>query len=71
MQLGTITGIWLSHCRPPKRATAARPVVDGDIWRVDAKVSGGGLFLDIGSHMLDLLDWLLGPLQDIKVRGDD
>jgi predicted dehydrogenase len=36
-------------------------------WRVDAAHSGGGLFLDLGSHTLDLLDHLLGPLG--KVAG--
>lgn len=37
-------------------------------WRVRPEVSGGGLFVDLGSHTLDILDFLLGPLQD--VRGD-
>jgi len=32
-------------------------------WRVKAEHSGGGLFLDMGSHTLDILDFLLGPLQ--------
>jgi len=31
-------------------------------WRVKADQSGGGLFLDLGSHTLDILDYLLGPL---------
>jgi len=31
-------------------------------WRVDPQVSGGGHFVDLGSHLLDLLDWLLGPV---------
>ena len=31
-------------------------------WRVDPDVSGGGHFVDLGSHILDLLDWLLGPV---------
>jgi len=31
-------------------------------WRLDAARAGGGLFLDLGSHLLDLLDHLLGPL---------
>lgn len=33
-------------------------------WRVQAEHSGGGLFLDLGSHTLDILDLLLGPLQN-------
>ncbi len=32
-------------------------------WRVDAEQAGAGLFLDLGSHTLDILDFLLGPLQ--------
>jgi predicted dehydrogenase len=31
-------------------------------WRVDPLISGGGHFVDLGSHTLDLLDWLLGPV---------
>ena len=28
-------------------------------WRVDPEISGGGHFVDLGSHTLDLLDWAL------------
>jgi len=31
-------------------------------WREDVAEAGGGLFLDLGSHVIDLLDFLLGPL---------
>ena len=31
-------------------------------WRENVVESGGGLFLDLGSHVLDLLDFLLGKL---------
>ena len=31
-------------------------------WRVDPEIKGGGHFVDLGSHILDLLDWLLGPV---------
>ncbi|CAM9452997.1 unnamed protein product [Ectocarpus sp. 6 AP-2014] len=34
-------------------------------WRVDATNAGGGLFMDLGSHQLDLLDHLLGPLRPL------
>jgi len=33
-----------------------------DGWRVNPEISGGGHFVDLGSHILDLLDWLLGPV---------
>ena len=43
-----------------------RPVPVGEAdqegWRVDPEISGGGHFVDLGSHILDLLDWLLGPV---------
>lgn len=35
---------------------------DGGSWRVTTELSGGGRFLDVGSHALDLLDWYLGPI---------
>jgi len=31
-------------------------------WRTDPEVAGGGLFMDLGSHQLDILDLLLGPI---------
>jgi 1,5-anhydro-D-fructose reductase (1,5-anhydro-D-mannitol-forming) len=33
-------------------------------WRLAASESGGGIFLDLGSHTLDLLDYLLGPFTE-------
>ncbi|HEY0714651.1 MAG TPA: Gfo/Idh/MocA family oxidoreductase [Polyangia bacterium] len=31
-------------------------------WRVQPEIAGGGLFVDLASHTLDLLDFLLGPI---------
>lgn len=31
-------------------------------WRVDPAIAGGGVIADMGSHMLDLVDWILGPI---------
>jgi predicted dehydrogenase len=38
-------------------------------WRFDPAQSGGGLFLDLGSHALDLMDFFFGPLQNMKGRA--
>jgi predicted dehydrogenase len=35
-------------------------------WRVNPAVSGGGLFYDLGSHQLDLLDHFFGPVSSAK-----
>lgn len=36
-------------------------------WRYIPEISGGGIFVDMGSHQLDILDWILGPIE--KARG--
>ena len=36
-------------------------------WHVRPEISGGGLFVDIGCHTLDLLDYLFGPI--VSVHG--
>ena len=43
---------------------------DGLPWRVDASLAGGGHFFDLGCHTLDILDFLCGPLADVRGRGD-
>lgn len=35
-------------------------------WHVRPEISGGGLFVDIGCHTLDLLDYLLGPMTTVS-----
>jgi predicted dehydrogenase len=35
-------------------------------WRLRAEQSGGGLFLDLASHTLDVLDFFFGPLRDVS-----
>jgi predicted dehydrogenase len=40
-------------------------------WRVNPEISGGGRFLDVGSHSLDLLDWYLSPIEKVQGRGSN
>ena len=47
-------------CMPYSAATVCT-FIEG--WRFDVAAAGGGLFVDIGSHALDLLDFLFGPLE--------
>ncbi|MEP7287388.1 MAG: Gfo/Idh/MocA family oxidoreductase [Chloroflexota bacterium] len=45
----------------------AEPFVDGNLpWRVIPEQSGGGIFVDMGSHMLDFLDYVLGPYRTVS-----
>jgi 1,5-anhydro-D-fructose reductase (1,5-anhydro-D-mannitol-forming) len=34
-------------------------------WHVVPAISGGGVFMDIGCHTLDILDWLFGPIVSV------
>ncbi|SPD86195.1 Oxidoreductase [Micropruina glycogenica] len=38
-------------------------------WRLDPQVSGGGLFVDLGSHTLDWLDHVFGPVTEAAGRA--
>jgi 1,5-anhydro-D-fructose reductase (1,5-anhydro-D-mannitol-forming) len=35
-------------------------------WRFDRSTAGGGLFFDMGSHSLDMIDFLIGPIEDVS-----
>lgn len=39
---------------------------DGANWRVDPKQAGGGYFVDLASHGLDLLQFLLGDITQVQ-----
>ncbi len=57
--IGTVRMATTRHVR------LASPNQGGEIpWRLQREHSGGGLFFDVGSHTLDLLDFLLGPIEE-------
>ncbi|HLL87852.1 MAG TPA: Gfo/Idh/MocA family oxidoreductase [Tepidisphaeraceae bacterium] len=55
--VGAVRAVTVAHHRPPGGSEA-----DASAWRVDPAVAGGGVFVDLASHTLDLLDHLLGPI---------
>jgi len=60
-RLGTITSVEAAYARP------MRPDDPANLpWRLRAEDSGGGLFMDLASHTLDVLDFLLGPLAEVS-----
>jgi predicted dehydrogenase len=59
--IGRVTGVTYRFTEPHHRK--------GPLWRVDVALAGSGHFLDVGSHALDLVDRLLGPLEGVSGRA--
>ena len=59
--LGTVTDVRYYYSEPRHRSASA----DALPWRLSAEKAGGGLFLDLGSHTLDIFDFMFGPLAGV------
>lgn len=58
--IGDVRSVMINYQRTPF-------IIDGDLpWRVQPAISGGGLFADIGVHMLDILDFLINPIESAQ-----
>ena len=57
--IGSVTSAQIEVLEPLASPERARS------WRFDPVVAGGGLFYDMGSHTVDMIDFLLGPVDDI------
>ena len=55
--LGTLTSVSTRLSLPPSSNSG---------WRVDPEVSGGGLFVDLASHALNALEWIVGDFEDAR-----
>ena len=60
-RIGPIVGVSYRFSGPSPQV----PVVESPPWRLVAPEAGGGLFMDLGCHTLDILDFLVGPLADV------
>jgi predicted dehydrogenase len=61
-RLGKVTGVCCRLAMPPPGANDRTRAG----WHLNAEQSGGGLFMDVGCHTLDILDYLMGPLSDVR-----
>jgi predicted dehydrogenase len=62
-RIGAPRSFLIDFSEPRSRFT---PGEGGLPWRVDPGIAGGGIVADLGSHMLDLLDWILGPVASVS-----
>lgn len=64
-RLGKVTGAAATYVSPANRS----PGWDNLPWRFQAEEAGGGLFLDLASHTVDILDFILGALNPVAGRA--
>lgn len=57
--IGEVRSVSVSLYQPP-------PSQEKMNWRVEPEVAGGGYFVDLASHMLDFLDFVLGPISQVQ-----
>jgi predicted dehydrogenase len=62
--IGQVRAVVITLHQPPDPACLDPRTLP---WRVQPEIAGAGLFLDLASHTLDLLDHLLGPIE--RARG--
>lgn len=65
--IGTVRMVTSRHIAPADNAWANMRATDGQVpWRTDPSRSGGGLFFETACHTFDFLDFLFGPIEDIR-----
>jgi len=56
--IGTVTSVHVAVTKPLAGTERSN-------WRFDPAIAGAGLFFDLGSHCVDLLDFFLGPITGV------
>jgi predicted dehydrogenase len=60
--IGRVTHINYRYSSPRHQTTDTADLP----WRLDAEQAGGGIFLDLASHTLDIFDCIFGPLDNVS-----
>ena len=61
--IGEVRSVRVMQHQPPAAEERSRATLP---WRLSPEVAGGGKFLDMGVHVLDILDLWLGPIAEVK-----
>ena len=64
--IGDVQAVSVTLWRPASKAEIA-----GTEWRIQPAIAGGGLFFDLASHTLDLIDHLCGPIESANGVADN
>ncbi len=63
--IGTIRLVNIRYYKPPESESETKIAS----WRYQPEISGGGLLFDLASHTLDFLDFILGPISNVKANA--
>jgi predicted dehydrogenase len=66
--IGQVRGVSTTLTQPAPAAHHDRQALP---WRVQPAIAGGGLFLDLAAHTLDLLDHFLGPITAVQGQASN
>jgi predicted dehydrogenase len=67
--IGTVRMVVSRQFQPYRTQAQANP--GSPPWRIEMARSGGGLFVDMVSHTLDFLDFVFGPIEQIRGFADN
>lgn len=75
-RIGTPRFVHMQHTLRPESHPVApitpEVVASGNIpWRYLPEVGGGGNFIDMATHMIDMVDYLLGPIAEVKGKAEN
>jgi predicted dehydrogenase len=62
-QIGNVRFINVQYYSPPLQEDLDSRKLP---WRLKPEISGGGRFIDLASHTLDILNFIFGPITDVK-----
>lgn len=61
--IGSLSGVCLEFITPPRPEDLDREHLP---WRLQSEVSGGGYLQDMGSHQINMLQYLFGKISEIR-----